>query len=268
LKAGLRLLGSLLFFWATLNSGLAQQSASPEPLRDSQALVVLQRALQAAGGLHAVDAVQSYSASGRITFYWTEDGTEGDLTMKGRGIGDFRLDAHLPDGTDEWWTIRNGRGFKKDTDGTVHPLLYQELINLQSLCLPRAQLARAIRDSRISVSSLKTAVREGRASLGVRIRTVPSPSGPDNIVGKLSEKDFYVDAQTFQITTVEDLSYPTDKIANGLHRQVTFSDYRDVGGTFFPFSMSEQVGKNRRLMEIHLKDLSVNPPLTDHDFEP
>jgi hypothetical protein len=104
--------------------------------------------------------------------------------------------------------------------------------------------------------------------LGVRIRTVASPSGPNNVVGKLSEKDFYIDARTFQITTVEDLSYPTDKIAHGIHRQVTFSDYRDVGGSFFPFSMSEQVGKNRLLMEIHLKDVSINPPLTDHDFEP
>jgi hypothetical protein len=246
----------------------AQQTANSMPVRDWRGMLVLQQAVQAAGGLRAIDAVQSYSASGRITFYWTEDGTEGDLIMKGRGVHDFRLDAHMANGIEEWWAIKDWSGFKKEADGRVRYLPSQELANIQSLCSPRAQLANAILDSRVAVTFLGTHAREGRTSFGIRIRSANAPSGPGDIGGKLSEKDFYIDAQTFQITTVEDFSYPRENIAGGIRRRITFADYRNVDGTFFPFSISEQVGKRRRLMEIHLTEVSINVPLTDRDFMP
>jgi hypothetical protein len=263
-----RWLGTLVVICTFLRATRAQQTANPMPVRDSRGLLVLRQAVQAAGGLQSIDAVQSYSASGRITFYWTEDGTEGEVIMKGRGVHDFRLDAHMQNGIDEWWAVKDWAAFAKDADGRVRPLPYQELANLQSLCSPRAQLVRAIRDSTIAVSFLGTKAREGRPSFGIRIRTVTTPRGPSDIGGKLSEKDFYIDAQTFQINTVEDLSYPREEIAGGMRRRITFSDYRDVDGTSFPFSISEQVGKGRHLMQIRLNEVSINVPLTDHDFMP
>jgi hypothetical protein len=235
------------------------------PVRDAQALDVLQKAIQAAGVLQAIDAFQSYSASGQIIFYSGEERTEGDATVKGRGLKDFRVDAHMPGG-DQWWFIKNGRGFKKEADGTVRPLLYQEAFNIQSYCSPLAQLARAIRDSEIEVSPLRTSTRQGRAAFGVRIRTAPSLV--KDFRGELSEKKFYIDAKTFQILTVEDHAYPRDRLTDGIHRSLTFSDYRQLDGLSFPFSISEEVAHHRRLMEIHLTKVSTNAALTDQDFEP
>lgn len=253
---------------ACLSSSVAQQSTARLPVRDAQALAILGQAVRVAGGMESISALQSYSASGQITLYWTEAGTEGDVVMKGRGVSDFRLDAHMSNGVDEWWTVKDGSGFAKEADGRVHHLPYQELANIRSLCSPQTQLVRAIRDSSITVTFLGTKAREGRSSFGVRVHTATAPNGPGDIGGKLSEKDFYIDVQTFQIITVEDLSYPRERIADGIPHRITFSDYRNVDGIIFPFSIAEQVGKKRRLMGIHLNDMRINVPLTDNDFMP
>ena len=263
----LQWLGSLLLASACLNSSLAQQSKSRVPVRDPIALGILQQATGAAGGLPAIDMFQSFSATGRITVYRTEEGTEGEVSVKGRGLQEIRVDAHL-DGIDEWWFIGKSGGFRKEAGGTVRPLNYQEVINIRSFCPPWPQVARAIRDSLMEVTSLGATKLNGRPAFGVRIRDTRIPVGQVNVGGKLLEKDFYIDGQTFQVIAVEDVSYPMDKIAGGISRRVTFSDYRVVNGTPFPFSISEQVGHHRRLMAIHLVEVSINVPLSDHDFAP
>jgi hypothetical protein len=235
------------------------------PVRDAQSLDVLRKAIIVAGGLQAIDTFQSYSASGLIVFDSGEERTEGEATVKGRGLKDFRIDAHMPGG-DQWWFIKNGSGFKKEADGTVRPLLYQEVLNIQSYCSPLAQMAGALRDSKVEISPLRSGTRQGHSAFGVRIRTAPAPAR--DFHGELSEKTFYIDAKTFQLLTVEDHAYPRDRLTDGIHRSLTFSDYREIGGISFPFSISEDVAHHRHLMEIHLKSVSINVPLGDRDFEP
>ncbi|MGA3103407.1 MAG: hypothetical protein ABSD53_02935 [Terriglobales bacterium] len=254
-------LSPLLVFFMFSNAGVAQHVTSI-PVRDAQALGVLQKVVIAAGGLQAIDAFQSYSAVGQIIFHAGDEKTEGEATVKWKGTKDFRIDAQMPDGN-QWWFIKDGRGFKKEADGTVRPLLYQEALNIQSYCWPLAQVAQAIRDSKVGISSEPLSVRHGRPVLSVRVR--PAPEG---LHAELLEKQFYVDASTFQIITVEDKAYPRDRLADGIHRSVTFSDYRELGGISFPFSISEDVAHHRHLMEIHLKTVSINAALSDRDFEP
>ncbi len=260
----LRWFGPLLVVYVLLNAGVAQDMNSG-PARDTQSLDVLQKAILAAGGLQAIDAFQSYSASGQIIFHSGEEKTEGEVTVKGRGTKEFRIDAHMPDG-EQWWFIKDGKGFKKETDGTVRPLLFQEVFNIRSYCSPMGQVTRAIRDSKIEVSSLPPSTRQGRPVLGVRIRIAPSFAAEIN--GELSEKKFYIDGKSFQVITVEDKAYPRDRLTDGIHRSLTFSDYREIGGISFPFSISEDVAHHRHLMEIHLKTVSINAALSDRDFEP
>jgi len=260
-------LGSLLFVSACLTLSLAQQSKTPVPVRDPIALEILQQATRAAGGLPAIDAFQSFAASGRITVYRTEERTEGEVSVKGRGLQEIRVDAHLG-GIDEWWFLGKSGGFRKEAGGTVRPLNYQEVVNVRSFCPPWPQVANAIRDSRMEVTSLGATTRNGRPAFGVRIRDARAHAGPLDVGRKLLGKDFYIDGQTFQVVAVEDFSYPMDKIAGGIRRRVTFSDYRVVNGTPFPFSISEQVGHQQRLMTIHLEEVSINVPLSDRDFEP
>jgi hypothetical protein len=254
-------LSPLLVFLMLSNVGVAQHVSSI-PVRQAQALDVLQKVVIAAGGLQTINAFQSYSASGQIIFHAGDEKTEGEATVKWKGTKDFRIDVQMPDGN-QWWFIKDGRGFKKEADGTVRPLLYQEALNIQSYCWPLAQVAQAIRDSKVGISSEPPSVRQGRPVLSIRVR--PAAGG---FHAELLEKQFYVDAHTFQIITVEDKAYPRDRLADGIHRSVTFSDYRQIGGVSFPFSISEDVAHHRHLMEIHLKTVSINGPVSDRDFEP
>jgi hypothetical protein len=262
--------GLVIVIFIYVNVSKSQESKDPSPVRDSRALAVLQQAVNAVGGLQQIDAMQSYVGTGHVTLSSTQDG---DLVIKWRAPHDFRLDAHMSTGIDEWWTVKGWSGFIKSTDKKVHALQYQDVISIQAFCPARAELARALRDPMIGVSLLSPRTRDGKKDYGVRIRFATAPAGPGNIVSEMSTRDFYIDEQTFQIDSSEDQSYPKEKVGYGVGRRIVFSDYRAVGETTFPFTVSEligleQVGKERRLMEIRLDQVTINAPVSDQDFKP
>src|ERR1700722_2251304 len=82
----------------------AQQtpSAPPTVQRDPQAITILTQALNAAGGTSAVVGVPHYTATANVTYYWAGEQVEGTAVLKGRGTGQFRVDATLPDGMRCW----------------------------------------------------------------------------------------------------------------------------------------------------------------------
>src|SRR5260370_30857955 len=104
----------------------------------------------------------------------------------------------MPDG-EQWWFIKDGKGFKKETDGTVRPLLFQEVFNIQSYCSPMGQVTRAIRDSKIEVSSLPPSTRHGRPVLDVRIRIALSFAAA--IIADLPDKKFYINSKSSPVIT-------------------------------------------------------------------
>jgi len=160
-----------------VNLGYAQEPKD-SPTRDSQALLVLQQAVQAAGGLQQLDALQSYLGSGHVTSYLTEKGTEGEVTIKWRSRCDVRFDAHMSNGVDEEWMIRGWSGFMKGVDKKLRPLKYQELVNLQSFCPPTVMLASALQDSTVSVSLLKPSDGQEQQAFGLRVRKGAPHAGP------------------------------------------------------------------------------------------
>jgi len=263
-----RCLTSFLIICACTSLSAAQDSISRVLVRDSRGLEVLRHAVESGGGVQAIAAFRSYSAFGDITFFWTEAGTDGDVTLKARWPGQFRMDIHLSDGTEQWVFIKHGAGFKKEVNGETRPLLYQEVVNLQSYCFPLEQLVRALQNSDIEVGYGGTATREGRLTFVVRVQTAPGFPASKDTRRKLSEKKYYIDARTYKIVSVEDFAYPRRWIADGIRRRIVFSDYRQVQGAWLPFSISEIAGKDRRLLTIRLNEASINVPLSDSDFEP
>src|SRR5215469_15441562 len=76
----------------------AQQNRSQATQSDSRALVLLQKAISAAGGADAIRSIKDFTAKGKITFYWTSQGVSGPVEIQGRGLDQVRMDSHLPDG--------------------------------------------------------------------------------------------------------------------------------------------------------------------------
>ncbi len=259
---------SLVFMtWSMSLIALPQGRGDTKPVRDPKALSILQQVVQAAGGIQGIDAVPGYSASGRIVLYRTDERSEGDVLMKIRGTQDFRLGIHLADGSSEWWAVQSAAGFKGEADGTTRPLQYQELINIRSWCSPLAQLVRAIRDPGISVALIEQETKDGRIYFGVRIALVPPAEDPQGVGKNVLGKDIYVDSESFQIAGIGDFSYGMDDLTTRIRRRVIFSDYRDVGGVLFPFSIYERIGDNAPLLEMHFTDVTVTA-FTDQDFAP
>lgn len=243
--------------------GLAQ-SSNQAPLRDPQALSVLANAVNAAGGLSGLIAVTDYTASGHITMYWDQT-LDGNVTVKGR-LFDLRIDASVPNGTLSWLLL-NKQGQEINLDGTTSPLLYQQTTSIDSFSLPWIQMAKALADATVNVSYLGSDVRAGRPVTGIRIRTLGLPSSTTDVRTKLQDKDFFFDSSTFQVVTVEDYSFPSGRITNGVRRQVLFSNYQQVNGISVPFAIADSIG-NQLFTVMTFNQVSFNAGYTDTDFQP
>lgn len=240
------------------------QTSNQGPQRDPQALAILVNAVNAAGGLPALTGVSDYTASGHITLYWDQV-LDGNVTLTGRAF-DYRIDASLPDGTLSWFILKN-QGMKKDIDGTVTSLLYQQVTSLETLTFPLIQIAKAVSDASVNVSYSGIFTRAGQQVYGVHIRTLALPYFVNDMRSKLVDKDFYFDVNSFQVLAVEDFAFPTTGIANGIRRQVLFSNYQQVQGVSVPFAIIDAVG-NQTLTFVTISQISFNAGYTDSQFQP
>ena len=117
----------LLIGFAFFNVSIwAQQAASPQQvpvtqaIRDSQAVSVLNQILTVAGGMSAIAAITDYTATGNIT-YNNDPKLQGNDTLRGLSLNNFRLDASLPLGMRSM-IISEGRTTQKTEDGTITQL--------------------------------------------------------------------------------------------------------------------------------------------------
>jgi hypothetical protein len=67
------------------------------PQRDQQALTILGQTIAVGGGLGLLTSIQDITETGTVKFDWDEEVT-GSITIKGRGLREFRMDAELPEG--------------------------------------------------------------------------------------------------------------------------------------------------------------------------
>jgi hypothetical protein len=242
------------------------QSAIPQTLqRDPQAVAVLTQTLKAAGGIPALSAIQDYTASGSITYYWG-DGEQGSAVVKGRGTGQFRVDASLSDGTRSW-AVSNGSGFIKEVDGTENPIAAHNTLNLGSLTIPVVYLVAAVGDASISVSYIGLETDQGIEVHHIQLQHV-FPVGTDQfgVRGRLSRRDFFIDSGTFLIVRTMDMEHPKDQADVNYPHEIRFSDYRRVGGILAPFSVAESFG-GQPTFTFQVNQIAVNTGLQDTDFQ-
>ncbi|MGH9470812.1 MAG: hypothetical protein ACRD1N_10795 [Terriglobia bacterium] len=116
-------------------AGALQPLAQSVPLvasSDAPAEAALAQSLQAAGGAQVLETVQDFTATGQITYYWAGKAVQGSVTLRGRGIDQFRLDAVLPQGTRSW-AVSHGAGTLEKPDGTKSSIPGHNAISMGSL---------------------------------------------------------------------------------------------------------------------------------------
>lgn len=242
-----------------------QTSTSATSVRDPQALSILTQCLAAAGGAQAISAIQDFTGTGNITYFWAGNQVQGPVTVRGLGTTHFRLDANLPDGQRSW-SVRNGQGALHAADGTSTQIPYSNAMNMGSLTFPYGQVLAAINDSTESVTLL------GLQNSGVhkvyRItvqRDFDTEDDPHGILTAFSKRTFSVDSETFQVVSITDFTHSVHDANNESIHEVRFADYRTSNGIIAPFSVTEMIS-DQVTWKIQLDDLKFNQNLTDSDF--
>ena len=240
----------------------AQQPPQPDP----QAVAILTQCLNAAGGAQAFAAVRDFSASGTITYYWAGKEVQGNVKVRGRGTGQFRLDATLPEGVRSW-VVSDGAGSLKEASGNIGRIPYHNAVDFGSLTFPLSHILAALNDPSMSISYLGVVTKSGREFHQIRVRqTFSEGADPGGILTKLNTKDFFIDAASFQVSRTLDMIHPEKDSTQDHPHEMEFSDYRPVNGLFVPFSITEKIG-GQRTWTIQLSAISFNPGLTDADFK-
>jgi hypothetical protein len=243
----------------------AQGTSSPQPFqRDAEAIQILTQALNAAGGIATLGALKDYTASGTVNYYWG-DGEQGTVVVKGRGTGQFRIDATLPEGVRSW-SVSNGSGWIKEANGGSDVIFAHNAMNLGSLTFPFTFLISALQDPSVSLIYVGLESNNGISTHHIRTQRNYSPnSDPAGILQKLSRREFFIDSSNLLIVASEDMAHPRDNATIAHPRRIEFSDYRKLNDVLVPFLIAESV-EGQRGETIQLNEIAFNVGLQDSDF--
>lgn len=252
-----------LFF---VTAAQAQTSAPVTPTRDPQAVAILNQSLQAAGGSQALAAIQDFTASGSITFYWAGQKVSGSVTIKGRGLAQYRMDASV-DGGVESLVVNGNNGSVKNIDGSTRTFSPDELVYFASPSFPSTQVMAALQNTSTSISFVGEVTHDGRQVDDVRVQKVYSKADdPLGFRAKLATRDFFIDPATFQVVSSQDSAHPIHILSALCPHEMQFSDYRTVNGVLVPFAITETVC-GQTTDRINLSQIVFNTGLTDSDFQ-
>ncbi len=265
------LMAILLTATCVFGQGLVGPSASAPQLpsivtsSDPQALAALAQALQAAGGAQALGAIQDFTATGQITYSWAGNPDQGTVTLRGRGLDQFRLDASLPEGTRSW-AVSHGVGNLKETDGTETKISGHNALALGSLTFPYLPLVAASLNSTTTVSTVGTVPVNGANAVQIRVqRHYASSYDPNGLIAQLTTRDFFIDPTTSLIVKTEQMTHPQETFTVSLPEDISFSNYRAVNGVMVPFTITDTVN-GQQIWTIQLSAIQFNTGLTDADF--
>ena len=250
-------------------SSFTQQLTSTSalsPQRDLQALSILNQSLNVAGGAQVLGAIQDFTGSGNVAYFWAGDQVQGSISVKGRGTTDFRVDADLPTGTRSW-TVSSGKGTLRDLDGGLVLIPFQSVVNLGAQTLPQLRIAEALSNSSLSVQYSGLSDLGGRQVYVIHVQQGPySPSDPATLFNHLSAMDFFIDATTYQVVLTRDTAHPSDSQSVDFPHEIQYSDYRLTNGCLVPYSATERIN-GQTTWVIQLSALTFNVGLTDADFQ-
>jgi hypothetical protein len=245
----------------------AQESSSPAtPLRDPQAIGVLTRALTAAGGTQAIAAIEDFTATGNVTYFWSEENVSGSVQIRGRGLQQFRVDATLQDDVHSW-IVSDGKAFEKNPDGSTSPWPSQNAIKYAGATFPLPYLVSVLQNSTISVTYGGLVTHDGAQVYDIVVQETLSQSvDPLNAIGKITKAHFFIDPNSLLIESVEDAAFRKDGGPDEARHEMQFSNYKTQNGLLVPLAITELVA-GQKTASIQLNQMTFNTGLNDGDFE-
>jgi outer membrane lipoprotein-sorting protein len=232
--------------------------------RDQQALTIVTQTIACAGGPELLTSIQDVTETGTVTYYWA-DQVAGTVTVKSRGLHEFRIDADIPSGTRT--TVVSGDGGSLiEADGRNTPIYRQSANDLGSLPLPYLRLIGALQDSSTSIVYGGLVTHNGASAYDIRLQKVyTAQQDPNMNRGTREARDFYIDPETFLIGAVSDRIHFGGLSDEGIPHEILYSNYQSENGIIAPLTITETVrGVNGFTMM--LSQVTFNSGLADTDF--
>lgn len=240
---------------------------TPEPVRDPQAVAILSQSLNSAGGLPTVAALQDYTGSGTITYFWAGQQVQAPATVRGMGVGNFRLDANLPEGV-RTWAASGPMGVLITPDGTRQPSAFYNLLAAGSLTLPYVRVASALTDSTTSITYVGLVSSSGQQLHQIHFAPALDPSIASALpITDLGAFDLFIDPASLLITKLGDTVRSESDFRTALPHEISFSNYQTTSGIRLPLTISERVN-GQTTWTIKLNAITFNGGLTSTDFNP
>jgi len=256
----------LLICMAAVSSPkVAGQTTTSTVTRNPQALALLNQALNVAGGTSAVSMIQDFTATGNVTYYWDEP-VQGTVTVRGRGLHEFRVDAALPDGAHSW-VVSSASSFQKNPNGTTSALPSQSTVKTPSATIPAIQLLAVIQDTSYSITDGGLVTHDGQQEHEVIVqKTFPLGSDPMDALSAITKTEFFIDPNALTVQSIDDTAYPINDAPGSYPHEMQFSAYQTTNGVLVPFTITELIA-GQQTETIQLTQINFNTGLTDADFE-
>ncbi len=246
----------VVFFAPIAQFASAQQTASSSQ-RDPQALAVLTQSLNTVGGATAISAIQDFTGTGTITCNWAGEPVPGSVTVRGKGLNEFRMDANVPGGTQSFILNDKAASLIPLNRPKIKLSVYS-VMSAGSLSFPAARIANALTDSSISIGYLGSVTWNGSQVYRVHVAPPLDPalslSAP---LPELGEFDLYIDPASFQLLGFAEKVWWGNDLTHSYLHEIIFSNYTITHGLSVPFIITEKFG-GQQTWSITLSSLTFN----------
>ena len=253
----LGLLGGIFLSPLVSQLVLAQSSVQ----RDQKALTILQQSIAAGGGTQQLTDIQDFTETGTVTYYWDAQDT-GNVTVKSRGLHQFRVDATLPEGT--YSVVVNGAsGAITDVNGWIWPIYSQSAADIGSMSFPCLPLAAATQNASTSIIYVGLVTHNGASLHDVRFQKVyTQQQDPSGSRGAREARDVYIDPSTYYVVAISD---QLGVSSQGMPHEVLYSNYQSEGNVAMPLTITETVN-GTTAVKMQLSQVAFNTGMGDSDF--
>jgi hypothetical protein len=244
----------------------AQGTAQLTAQRDPQAIAILTQYLNATGAMAAISGIQDFTETGTITYNWAGQPVSGPLTIYGKGLSEFRMDASLSVGTQSF-IANNNTGSSISPNGNKTLLSPHSVMTAGGLTLPATRVAAALNDPQ--TRGTYVGLVSWNDSPAYQVHVAPPVDTTLTSNGKLSglgEFDLYIDQASSQLVELSETIWSGSDITQGYRHELFFSNYNTANGISVPFGISEKVA-GQQTWSIQLTSAVFNSGLSDSLFD-
>lgn len=251
---------AVVMFAFMLGVANAQTTApAPIPASDPQAVAVMQRSLQAMGGIPPSDS----SASGTVQLVGGSQSLSGTIQILTKGVAQT-LELVTTDLGEQSTVFSNGSA-SETTNGTITTLSLEIAVTSQSCYFPLplfTQLANDV-DTRIAFVGAETLNGSQTYHLRMWDSFASQPDYQD--LASLTTRDIWIDTTSALPLKISFVRKPAHGAVAGTAVEVLLTNYQTFGGLLYPTSIRTS-RSGVPWANISIQSVSFNNGLTDSNF--